>query len=190
MALSVRPTNPATDLSRIAEIVGLCDPAPVTVAQLKRMDQHLRHGQLRASSVAVSDDGHIIGYTTVHHGLWMAAGHFYLWVAVDPAAQGQGIGARLYGHSLAFALANGAKSIDTEVREQDDISLHFAQHRGFTFPGHLVQQEIDPHNVSASAFEAIHISMAGFQLRPGRHRLTKQLIHPSPGVKAPAAPGS
>ncbi len=190
MAISVRPANPAADLSRIVQIVGVCDPAPVTVAQLQRMDQHLRHGQLRASHVADSDDGQVVGYTTVHHGLWMVPGRFYLWVAVDPPAQGQGIGARLYDHSLAFALAHGARVIDSEVRAQDDVSLHFAAHRGFSFPGYVLEPEADQRGIGPGAIEVTLGSIAGFQLRPGRHRLTKHLIRPSTGVMPPTAPGS
>ncbi|NWG18230.1 MAG: hypothetical protein HXY41_16525 [Chloroflexi bacterium] len=87
----IRICSPDTDYKRVADLLNLVETNPVTADTIRRWDS--REGSLLRRSVSVDDSNHINGYSVVAHAPWVEEGRFFLWMIVDPAQRGRGIGA-------------------------------------------------------------------------------------------------
>lgn len=138
MSVTIRVADPAADYPRVAELLTLVDPQPITAAMLHEWDTRQAEGQIRRRAVATTADGAIVAYSVVLHESWKPAGRFLLWLVVDPAARRQGIGTQVYDESLQFARQQGAQVLESEVREADGPAvLEFARQRGFEIERHV-----------------------------------------------------
>lgn len=138
MSVTIRVADPAADYPRVAELLTLVDPQPITAAMLHEWDTRQAEGQIRRRAVATTADGAIVAYSVVLHESWKPAGRFLLWLMVDPAARRQGIGTQVYDESLQFARQQGAQVLESEVREANGPAvLEFARQRGFEIERHV-----------------------------------------------------
>jgi RimJ/RimL family protein N-acetyltransferase len=141
--IAIRQAEPAADFPRIAELLSSHEPEPVTAEQLWEWERRMSADRIRRRLVAVASDGAIVGYGYIDHETWMRPGRFELWALVDPARRGAGIGAALYDHAQQLAVAHGATSFGSEVRDDDPASLRFAERRGFRIDGHTFESILD-----------------------------------------------
>ncbi|MCA9972993.1 MAG: GNAT family N-acetyltransferase, partial [Anaerolineales bacterium] len=92
-------------------------------------------------------------------------GHFYLSVAVDPAARGQGIGGRLYAALTAAARHMAAARLVARVRDDEPDSLAFAQRRGFALHHHLFTSVLDLQAFDERPFAHLPAAVAAAGMR-------------------------
>src|SRR5687768_15519517 len=143
MDVTLRILDPQTDYKRVAEIINVYEPEPVTVEQMHEWDAHDFKEQVHRRTVAVDTDGHIMGYGAVMHTPWMKAGNFQVQALVDPAYLKQGIGTRLHADNLEFVRQNGATSLMAWVFEDQTAGVHFAEKHNFTVERHIFESTVD-----------------------------------------------
>jgi GNAT superfamily N-acetyltransferase len=143
MTVILRHADPERDYARAAEIIQTFERQPVSADTIKEWDAQNEPGTIQRRYVAVTDSDSIIGYSSVVHNSWMADGIFILWVITDPSARQQGVGAQLYDDALAFAQAQGATKLTSEVLDTDAASLQFAEKRGFRVWRHVFESVYD-----------------------------------------------
>jgi ribosomal protein S18 acetylase RimI-like enzyme len=143
------------DFARVADLLSATQPEPVTEADLIEWERRKLAGQIRRRCVAGDATGQIAGYSIVQHTQSMGEGRFYLWVTVDPTRRCSGIGAQVYDDALAFALAQGATVLESEVREESSEGLRFAQQRDFAINRRLFESAIDLETFDESPFAGL-----------------------------------
>src|SRR5258708_29741086 len=131
MPYHIRPLDTAIDLSRIVELVNTVNPEPVSEEAFRTRQEREVPGRVSYTAVAVDEAGAIGGYVSVVRNPWMASGHFWARVIVDPALRHCGLGERLYQHTLDFLRTQPTTHLLSEVRDACSEGLEFAQHRGF-----------------------------------------------------------
>jgi L-amino acid N-acyltransferase YncA len=152
--MAIREATEA-DFARIAQLISATQPEPVTESDVLEWEVRRLAGQIRRRMVIVSQTGQIDGYSLVQHIESMGEGRFYLWVTVDLTRRQRGIGAGAYDEALAFALAQGATVLESEVREECDEGLGFAARRGFAVNRHLFESAIDLASFDESLFAGL-----------------------------------
>ena len=137
MPYHIRPLDTTIDLPRIVELVNTGNPEPVSEEALRARQEQEVPGRVSYTAVVVDEAGAIGGYVSVVRNPWMASGHFWARVIVDPAFRRRGLGELLYQHTLDFLRTQPATHLISEVRDACSEGLKFARHRGFTVQRHL-----------------------------------------------------
>jgi GNAT superfamily N-acetyltransferase len=165
MIITLRPLNLATDAPRLAALIATAQPEPVTPESLHEQEQHFPVGRNRRRCVALDHHRGIVGYVETAHYPWLPTQHFWLWIVVDPAAQRQGIGTQLYQDGLAFAQAQDATRLYSQVRDSCPICLRFAQQCGFTIARHLWESTLDLLHFDTRPFAGVVGAVAATGIR-------------------------
>jgi ribosomal-protein-alanine N-acetyltransferase len=118
----------AGDAARLAEIDRLVNPSPWSEALFR---DSIGASRCRVS-VALDSSGRIGGFVVVQAVLDECE---ILAIAVDPARQRQGIGARLLAAALIEAGRLGARTCHLEVRASNRAAQAFYAARGFVSAG-------------------------------------------------------
>ncbi len=144
MTIIVRTAVPEQDYEQLAPVLNtVWNDTPVTAAMLHEWDTRKPKDQLTRRSVAVTPTGEIVGYAEVMYLPWKPAGHFWLWLMVEPTHRHQGIGRALYDDALQFAQINGATLFSTSVNEAQPEGLRFAEQRHFTIERREFESTLD-----------------------------------------------
>jgi GNAT superfamily N-acetyltransferase len=179
--MNIRTACIETDLSGIARICNVCEPAnATTIDQVRSWFLYSPPERIQLRLVAVDENDAVTGYGVIVHDVWMPAHHFYTWLGVDPAFRRQGIGSSLWDASLDFLQGQEATRLASEVLDDDAAGLAFAKRRGFTYDRHLFDSFLDltvfdetPYLQSIAALEAQGIrfcSLADFPDTPDTRR--------------------
>jgi GNAT superfamily N-acetyltransferase len=147
MPYHIRLLDTTIDLSRIVELVNTVNPEPVSEKAFRAQQEREVPGRVRYTAVAVDEAGAIGGYVNVVRHPWMASGHFWARVIVDPALRHRGLGELLYQHTLDFLRTQPATHLLSEVRDSCSEDLKFAQHRGF-----IIQRRLSVSRLYLTAF--------------------------------------
>lgn len=143
MPVTIRPADPAADYGRLAELWSAVSRQPVTAANLREWDAVGGPETISRRAAAVDAAGAVIGGSVVVRHGWVSVDRCRLWLTVDAARRGPGIGARLYDDALAFARSLGARRLDSDVHDDDPAALRFAEKRGFTVDRHAFASVIE-----------------------------------------------
>lgn len=131
--MNIRPVQIEMDVPGITRVINACDPEDsTTVDELRAEFQLTTPNKITRRLVAVDESGSITGYIYLVHSPELPAQHFYIWMRVDPALRGRGIGSALWDAALDYLQEQGATRLMSEVRDTDPASLAFAEQRGFT----------------------------------------------------------
>ena len=129
-ALIFRDEPRAADLARVREIVdatGFFSAEEIAVA-VELLDDRLARGPASDYRFLLAEeDGRVAGYTAYGRIPFTRASWDLYWIAVDPAAQGRGIGAALVAESeRRIALAGPARVyLETSSRAQYEPTRRF-----------------------------------------------------------------
>lgn len=149
--ITFRPMNIETDAADMARLYGYTVADPITV-ETAREWWTLREGEIRVTTLAIDESGRAIGYRDVERETWMAPGHFYIKIIVAPEARGQGLGRQMYADALQVACDHGATHLESNVRDDDPVSLKFAETRGFKVERHSFESTLDLATFDESRF--------------------------------------
>lgn len=153
MQITIRKPDPALEYDALADLLSRVWRQKVTPQSLVEWDQDsIVTATMRRRMVALNEVEKVTGYSMVWRDPQTENGRYGLYVVVDPEQRRQGIGSRLYDEALAFAVAQGAVVLDSEVFDDDEIGLGFARRRGFTIRRHVFQSEIDLHTFDPQPF--------------------------------------
>lgn len=141
--MPIRPIQPAADALQVAAMHSQVERETVTPADIERWCAHLPPGRVAHRLVTTDAQDAATGYGMALHEPGWPAGHFYVWVVIDPAWRGRGLGAALYQTVRAFVDAQGANLIKSEVRDDDAVGQEFARLRGFEIDRHLFESSLD-----------------------------------------------
>lgn len=151
MPFRLRECWPA-DHARVAEIISLIDPEPVTAEEITEMEANYPEGGIRLWLVAVDSADRPVAWASVGRTPTARAGKFRCFIATDPACQGQGAGTALYDAALRFVQEHGATLLETDVRDTEAHSIRFAEQRGFTIKYHLCESVLELDRFDGAAF--------------------------------------
>lgn len=163
--ITLREAIPEQDYPRIAELISAAQPEPVTADTLREWDAQKTEGMMRRRTVAVDDNGRIVGYGLVQHQQWDKNGLFLVWVTVDSACCNRGIGTMLYEDGVKTARQHGATQLKSEVRENCAEGRRFAEKRGFQSRRHIFESTIDLSTFDESPFAGVIESLQASGIR-------------------------
>lgn len=153
--MNIRPARPETDIAGIAAVVNAFESAPVTHEIVERWFTQTGPGRITQRKVAVNSHDKVIGYSVVFHAPWSPDYHFYVWVGVDPAWRGQGIGTALAADAQTFLQEQQATHLTSEVLDNDPIALAFAQQRGFKMDRHHFASVLEIASFDETPYQAV-----------------------------------
>ena len=139
----LRPVRPETDFPAIVSLINCFDSVPTTLEQVEKNYKFMPEGRIVRRTMAVDANDDVIGYGVAAHETWFPAGEYYVLVLVDPAWRGRGTGTRLYADTLDFLHEQGAVSLKSEVKDEDELSMRFARRYGYDIDRHIFESELD-----------------------------------------------
>jgi GNAT superfamily N-acetyltransferase len=155
MAPIIRPINPETDFARIAELLSVEGPEPVSIEELFEEENTMLPGDIRHHLVAVAKNNQLVGYGLPKRTRGEPAGYFHLIVLVDPNFRRCGIGSILYDHLLQFVQDHSATKLFCNILEKSADCLSFAYQRGFTSRNYMFVSKIDLHTFDETRFDGL-----------------------------------
>ncbi|MFN8443531.1 MAG: GNAT family N-acetyltransferase [Caldilineaceae bacterium] len=153
--MNIRPARPETDIPGIAAVVNAFESPPVTLEIVQEWFTQTAPGRITQRLVAVDTQYEVIGYSVVFHAPWSPDFHFYVWVGVDPAWRGQGIGTALYAEAQTFLRGERATQLTSEILDNDPVALAFAQRRGFTIDRHHFASVLDIGSFDETPYQSV-----------------------------------
>lgn len=150
--MQIRPYVPETDLEDLVRIINQINRLPVTVAEMWQRERNASPGTIRRRAVAFDASGRVIGYAGATWASYMPEGRFGLRVMVEPEARRTGIGTALYEEAVRLAREEGARELESSVREEHADSRRFAEKRGFRIRRHLFGSSLDLTRFDESPF--------------------------------------
>ncbi|HWI64093.1 MAG TPA: GNAT family N-acetyltransferase, partial [Symbiobacteriaceae bacterium] len=153
--MRIREVVPEADYIRVAELISSMEPEPWTAAALHEQRLSMAPGQIAREMVAERAGGCITGMSVVTRLPWWSPGRFGIVVIVDPAVRGQGIGTRLYAEALAWAEQQGSTRPESRVRDDDALSLRFAQKQGYRIDRHLFNSALELADFDPAPFAGV-----------------------------------
>lgn len=153
--MEIRNANLKTDVGRITDLINAVEPEPVSPVDVRRWFEHLPPGRISRRRVAVDDDGHVVGYSTIVHEAKLPEGFFVTWVTVDASRRSRGIGRALAADIQAFLDEQGTTRVLSEVREDDLRGIEFARHCGYEIERHLFESTLNLETFDDAPFQGI-----------------------------------
>ncbi len=164
MSYIFRPLNAVTDFPGLAALQSSIYPDPVTAESLQHRADHAPEG-IRSQTVVIDSSDQLVGWGDVGRWAYMRPGLFWINILVAPDCRGQGIGSQLVAGVIAFAQAQGATEVYTEVRDHDAESLRFAEQRGFCVDRHMFESVLDLATFDDSRFTGVVESLEAAGIR-------------------------
>jgi GNAT superfamily N-acetyltransferase len=131
------------DYARVAGLLSIGYAEPVDAEQVREWREHEPEGRIGYHVVAEDAAGNVTGCAHALHDTWNVPGLFWLHVAVDQTARGQGFGTRLYADVARFAREHGATAFRAEARDALPEGLRFAERQGFAVERHIFESTLD-----------------------------------------------
>jgi DNA-binding transcriptional MerR regulator len=140
---TIRAARIESDLPEIVRITNPYETQPVTAEQMREWFQYNPPGRVQQRLVAVNAADAVIAYGGYVHEAYAPDPRYTVWVIVDPAYRGQGIGSDLWNHLSAELKEHGATRLVSDVCDNDAPSLAFAEQRKFSIDEHLFNYALD-----------------------------------------------
>jgi GNAT superfamily N-acetyltransferase len=129
--VSIRPFS-AHDYPAIVSIGNRNFPDYPAAVEEERFRDETREARCKFVRWVAEANGQVVGVVSHDQSPWMYHPHkFEMWLEVDPAHQGRGIGSSLYQHVMAALEPHDPILVRAWAREDYDRSMHFLQRRGF-----------------------------------------------------------
>ncbi len=151
----LRPADPSQDYEWIAALVTPYEQRRWTAEALREEDRMDSVGIRRRRLVAVDSSGLAVGYALVYRTEWMQPGQQWLWLIIDPPQRGRKWGAAVYQKGLHLLQEEQTTACFSEVRDDDAVSLRFAERRGFRIQRHLFESVLDLQHFDESRFAGL-----------------------------------
>jgi GNAT superfamily N-acetyltransferase len=153
--ITLRPADPDRDYEWIAALVTPYEQQRCTAERLRETDRTDSAGVRRRRLVAVDSAGLAVGYALIYCTEWMQPGQQWLWLIVEPERRGQKVGAAIYQEGLRLLREEQTTACFSEVRDDDAVSLRFADRRGFRIDRHLFESVLDLGKFDESRFSGL-----------------------------------
>ncbi|QJD85598.1 GNAT family N-acetyltransferase [Cohnella herbarum] len=155
MNYSIRKLRHPDDYAAVAPLLNLVWSEPTTADQLRADEEKIPPGQLhydeegklmgwdRPKWVAEDEHGQVVAYAIAWRAPWTEAGTLIHNLVVQPELRGIGIGQALYAVLLEWAMEVKASRLIEHMRESDEPSIAFAEHRGYVKERHTFESVLD-----------------------------------------------
>jgi GNAT superfamily N-acetyltransferase len=142
-AMKIRPLCLKTDLASVMGIINDFEPQPMGMEYLRGWLEYQSPERISLRLVALDELDALIGFCDVVHEVSMHANNFYAWVGIQKPHRQQGAGKALWDAASEFLHEQGAICLTSEVRDNDPISLGFAEWRGFRIDRHSFSSTLE-----------------------------------------------
>ncbi len=166
--MNIRPFdyNSADDYLALETIDRAVFPQDFETAAEQRHEIENR-ADYRRQHFLLEVDGRPVGHGRYLEQYWSSEkDDWYLWVAVHPAYQGQGLGKQLYNEVMDALDTYNPASLLTYVREDYPRSVRFLEDHGFTCKLRELSSELDVTQFDESGFRNVEqtVAAAGVKL--------------------------
>jgi GNAT superfamily N-acetyltransferase len=155
MLKEIRQAVPAQDYEGLSRLMSTFRPEPFSVDELIKTDKDRQEGGFIERHVAVSDAEEIVGYGGIERAAHWKEGSFYIWVLVREDHRQQAIGSQIATLIMERAKKAGAAELVSDLKDNDTVSLHFAEKHGFTKRNYIFESVIDLSTFDLTPFETL-----------------------------------
>lgn len=163
MFFTLLPPEPGGDFARLAALFSSIETEPTSESGL--LDWYNRElAQGLQMRVAHETQGALAGVVCLYRRGDPVNRYFDLYLIVAPEFRRQGLGRRLYAELERFAAEAQACRLYGVVRDNDPVSLGFAERRGFSVRAHGIEMALDLAGFDSTRFDPLIASLraAGF----------------------------
>ncbi|MFD0717067.1 GNAT family N-acetyltransferase [Paenibacillus sp. GCM10027626] len=155
MKYVIRKLRHPDDYAAVAPLLNLIWPEPTTADRLREDEDKIPPGQLhyneegklegwdRPKWVAEDEHGQVVAYAIAWRAPWTDPGTLIHTLVVHPEARGNGVGGALYAVLLEWALEVKASRLIDNMKESDEMSIAFAERRGYAKERHSFESVLD-----------------------------------------------
>jgi GNAT superfamily N-acetyltransferase len=141
--MNIRPFNVQTDLDAAVALLNTYERVPVTADQFAGWLERNPSGRDIRRWVGTNQDGQVVAYAYANHENYDAPGYYEVWMVVDPAWRGRGLGAAMLNETITYTTQRGANKLTSETRDNDSVSMDWLQRRGFNLERHRFESFLD-----------------------------------------------
>ena len=141
MQIRTRPSTP-NDFARIVEIINSQEREPTTLESFQRSESMRPADMPHFRLVAENDDGVLVGTGAGFHAPEHPAGVYGARVRVDKPYRRQGVATQLYRQLEDWAVSQGARRIESTVREGEADAMHWIERMGWQKEHHLFESTL------------------------------------------------
>ncbi|HLO01581.1 MAG TPA: GNAT family N-acetyltransferase [Symbiobacteriaceae bacterium] len=155
MEFILRPFHVPADYSTCVKFVNMISPEPYTAEDWLAEDAAGPTGMHIFRMVAVAPDGVVAGFAECMRFPTDKPGDYPILALVDPNYRRQGLGAQLLAVLEEHALAQGAITFSSTVRDAEPESVAWAEKWGYAQYRHTFQSTLDLATFDPAPFAAV-----------------------------------
>jgi mycothiol synthase len=138
----LQPADPQRHFAAMAALFSTFETEPTTPESLLEWyHNRLKHG-IRLTA-ALTGEGNLAGLSSIYRDNLNIPNHYGLYLIVDQAFRGVGLGSRMYAELIEQAEKWKAQTLRTRVRDNSEKSLRFALQRGFVQKKHSIEMKFE-----------------------------------------------
>ena len=140
--ISIQPADPMRHFAAIASLLTSQETEPTTAQSLTEWyERQLEVGiQL---SVALTPQGNVLAFNGTYRENLNYEQLYGIYLIVEQGSRGCGLGSLLYDDLIKRAVALGARTLKTRVRDTNDSAIRFVHQRGFVVKKHSIEMLFD-----------------------------------------------
>jgi mycothiol synthase len=150
--IRIQSADPGRDFTAIAALLTSQETEPSTAESLAEW-----YGKQSAEgirfSVALSPQGKLFGFNGIYRSFTNLERNYSIYLIVEEEYRGQGLGTWLYDHLITQAAELDALTLRARVRDNYELGLRFATHRGFSMKKHSIEMVFDLKAWDGSRYE-------------------------------------
>ncbi len=136
--LSIQPAEPLRHFAAIAALLSGQETEPTTEQSLfEWYNRQLEDGI--QFMVAVSQADTVLGFNGIYRENLNYGQLYEIYLIVEQGSRGSGLGSLSYNNLIGQALKLGARTLKARVRDNDNVSIRFADQRGFVEKKHSIE---------------------------------------------------
>lgn len=141
------------DFPRIVEILNVDRHEAMMLEEFVRQERARPQDDPRLQLAVCTPQGAIAGYGESRTGAGQKEGHLFTWVTVAPEYRRRGAGAAAYAALETWAVSqDGARVLESVVKERDIGSQLWAERRGYAQHHHMFQSRLQLDTWDAEKF--------------------------------------
>ena len=143
------------DYDRFAHLLNAVRNEAISGDVIRNWDNKNKIAEDLIFRYAACIDEQVIGYGIVYYPATAQKPRFMVWLTIDEAYRGQGFGSQFYDFLADKAIEHGGTEFASDCRDNDPLSLAFAEKRGFTIRRHSFDSVLDLETFDASPFQSV-----------------------------------
>ncbi len=155
MLTTIRQADSNQDYQALSALLSTFRPEPFTPAELRETDQERQTNGFIERHIAENTSGELIGYGGIEYDHSWKSNSVYVWVLVPEGHRQQTIGSQLAQLVMQRAQELGAQELFTDLKDDNPITLKFAQKHGFEIRNHIFESKLNIAEFDVAEFKQV-----------------------------------